>query len=146
MTDETLVREVLHHVTDDLTAPVHRLTETATFRGRRLRRRRRAVKAAGAFAGAVLVGVPLAVTLGGSGSPTGAPVATDPTPVPSAGPTTMPRSAFAPDIREKARWTQMPATHMLPILGDHLLPQGMSLTDAVVKNVDRAPGEPEHVL
>ena len=69
---ETLVRDVLHRATDDLTAPATSLTAAAVVRGRSLRRRRRAaVAAVGTLCAVTLVAVPVATALGGSNPTTG---------------------------------------------------------------------------
>ncbi|MEO6511008.1 MAG: hypothetical protein ABIO16_08470, partial [Nocardioides sp.] len=79
--DETLVRDALQRATDDLTSSAPSLTAVATLHGRRLRRRRRAVATTGTLCAAVLVAVPIGLSLGGS--TTAGSVATDPTPTPS---------------------------------------------------------------
>jgi len=133
-TDETFVREALHRATDDLAAPVHRLTEASTRNGRRLRRRRRILAAAGSLAVVAGVAAPVIILAGQDGR-TGNSIATDPTtslpePVPTEG---------------QVGWWQMPATQMLVHLKD-LSPEGLSFADAVLTNDDRAPGEQEGVL
>ncbi len=134
--DETLVRDVLHRATDDLTAPVPTLTAAATVGGRRLRRRRRAVAAAGTLFAVALVAVPVGLSLGGS--TTAGSVATDPTPTPTPTPTPEP----TPHLVDNDAWAQMPAAEMATTFG-RLAPAGVGLTDVMLTNEDRAPGEPK---
>ena len=138
--DETLVRDVLHRATADLAAPTTSLTATATLNGRRLRRRRRAVAAAGTLCVAALVAVPVVAALGGS-NPTASPqVATDPTAIPSATPT--PSVEPTPHLVDNDAWATMPAADMAALF-ESLAPDGIGLTDVMLTNEDRAPGEPE---
>jgi hypothetical protein len=136
MNDETMVRDALHRATDDLTAPTASLTATATLRGRSLRRRRRAVAAAGSLCAAALVAVPLGLTLGGTSNPGS--VATDPTPTPTPTPSVEP----TPHLVDNDGWAQMPAAEMASAF-EGLAPDGIGLTDVMLTNQDRAPGEPE---
>src|SRR5829696_1278995 len=135
--DETLVREVLHRATDDLTVPGGRLTATAAARGRRLRRRRRALATAGALS-AVMVAVPIVVALGGSDPSSAPPLATDPSPTPTPSPSVEP----TPHLVDNDGWAKMPAAEMAATF-DRLAPAGIGLTDVMLTNEDRAPGEPE---
>jgi hypothetical protein len=132
------VREALRDATNDLAAPVHRLVETAATRGRSLRRRRRAVSVAGALGTCVLVAVLVVAALGGSSATTGPQVATDPTPTPTTTPTPEP----TPHLVDNDAWAQMPAAEMATTF-EGLAPAGIGLTDVVLTNEDRAPGEPE---
>ena len=136
--DETLVRDVLHRATDDLTAPATSLTATAVVRGRSLRRRRRAVAAVGTLCAVTLVAVPVVTALGGSNPTTGPQIATDPTPTPSATPTPSP----TPHLVDNDAWAQMPAGEMATTF-ESLAPAGIGLTDVMLTNEERAPGEPE---
>jgi hypothetical protein len=140
MTDETLVRDVLHRATDDLTAHVPGLTAAAAQGGRRLRRRRRAMTAAGTFCAATLVAVPVIAALGGSNPTTSPQVATDPTPTPSTTPT--PSVEPTPHLVDNDGWAQMPAAEMAATF-EGLAPASIGLTDVMLTNEDRAPGEPE---
>jgi hypothetical protein len=140
MTDETLVRDVLHRATDDMTAPVPSLTTTATVRGRRLRRRRRAMTAAGTLCAAALVAVPVVAALGGSNPGTGPQVATDPTP--AATPTATPSVEPTPHLVDNDGWAQIPAAETATTF-EGLAPDGIGLTDVMLTNEDRAPGEAE---
>ncbi len=140
MTDETLVRDVLHRATEDLTAPATSLTATAAVRGRSLRRRRRVVAAAGTLCAATLVAVPVVAALGGSNPTTSPQVATDPTP--SATPTPTPSVEPTPHLVDNDGWAQMPAAEMATTF-EGLAPAGIGLTDVMTTNEDRAPGEPE---
>jgi hypothetical protein len=142
-TDETLVREVLRRATDDLTAPAHRLTEQASTRGRRLRRRRRVLGTAGALCSAALLAGLVAVVAGGQPHAS-APIATDPAPGPSEA-TQEPQPTPDPQPADAGTWTQMPATQMLTVLKS-LTPDDLSFADPVTTNEDRAPGEPEGVM
>ena len=135
---ETLVRDVLHRATDDLTAPATSLTATAVVRGRSLRRRRRAVAAVGTLCAVTLVAVPVVTALGGSSPTTGPQIATDPTPTPSATPTPEP----TPHLVDNDAWAQMPAAEMATTF-EGLAPAGIGLTDVMLTNEERAPGEPE---
>ena len=138
--DETLVRDVLHRATADLAAPTTSLTATATLNGRRLRRRRRAVATAGTLCVAALVAVPVVAALGGS-NPTASPqVATDPTAIPSATPT--PSVEPTPHLVDNDAWATMPSAEMAALF-ESLAPDGIGLTDVMLTNEDRAPGEPE---
>jgi hypothetical protein len=134
---ETLVRDVLHRATDDLTAPATSLTATAVVRGRSLRRRRRAVAAVGTLCAVTLVAVPVVNALGGSSPTTGPEIATDPTP--SATPTPEP----TPHLVDNDAWAQMPAAEMATTF-EGLAPAGIGLTDVMLTNEERAPGEPEN--
>jgi hypothetical protein len=136
--DETLVRDVLQRTTDDLTAPLPSLTAAATVHGRRLRRRRRALATTGGLCAAALVAVPVFLSLGGS-TKAGS-VATDPTPTPSAPPTS---SAAPPHLVDNDSWATMPAADMATTF-EGLAPAGVGLTDVMLTNVDRAPGEAEN--
>jgi len=135
---ETLVRDLLHRATDDLTAPATSLTATAVVRGRSLRRRRRAVAAVGTLCAVTLVAVPLVTALGGSNPTTGPQIATDPTPTPSATPTPQP----TPHLVDNDAWAQMPAGEMATTF-ESLAPADIGLTDVMLTNEERAPGEPE---
>ena len=138
--DETLVRDVLRRATDDLAAPAASLTATAARNGRRLRRRRRTVAAAGTLCAAARVAVPVVAALGGS-NPTASPqVATDPTAIPSATPT--PSVEPTPHLVDNDAWATMPAADMAALF-ESLAPDGIGLTDVMLTNEDRAPGEPE---
>lgn len=140
--DEILVRDALHRATDHLTSPATSLTATAAVRGRSLRRRRRAVAAAGTFCAATLVAVPVVAALGGS-NPTSSPqVATDPSPTPSATPTPTPSVEPTPHLVDNDAWATMPAAEMATTF-EGLAPAGIGLTDVMLTNEDRAPGEPE---
>jgi hypothetical protein len=141
MTDETMVRDVLHRATDDLAAPVASLTATAALDGRRLRRRRRTVAAVGTLCAATLVGVPVFAALGGSNPSTSPSVATDPTP--SATPTPTPSVEPTPHLIDNDAWATMPAAEMAALF-ESLAPDGIGLTDVMTTNEDRAPGEPEN--
>jgi hypothetical protein len=138
--DETLVRDVLHRATDDLTAPATSLAATATVNGRRLRRRRRVVAAAGTVCAAALVAVPVVAALGGSNPAAGPQVATDPTP--SATPTATPSVEPTPHLVDNDGWAQMPAAEMATAF-EALAPDAFGLTDVHLTNDDRAPGEPK---
>ena len=135
---ETLVRDVLHRATDDLTVPVTSLAATAVVRGRSLRRRRRAVAAVGTLCVVTLVAVPLVTALGGSNPTTGPQIATDPTPTSSATPTPQP----TPHLVDNDAWARMPAGEMATTF-ESLAPAGIGLTDVMLTNEERAPGEPE---
>jgi hypothetical protein len=136
MTDETLVRDVLHRATDDLTAPVPSLTAAATHGGRRLRRRRRSVAAAGTLCAVALIAVPVVASLGGSSATSGPEVATDPTPSQEPSP-----PGPTPHLVDNDGWAQMPAAEMATTF-EGLAPAGIGLTDVMLTNEDRAPGEP----
>jgi hypothetical protein len=136
--DETLVRDVLHRATDDLTAPATSLAATAAVRGRSLRRRRRAVAAVGTLCAVSLVAVPVVAALGGSSLTTAPQVATDSTPAPTPTPTPEP----TPRLVDNDAWAQMPAAEMATTF-EGLAPAGIGLTDVMLTNEDRAPGEPE---
>ena len=136
---ETLVRDVLHRATDDLTAPATSLTATALVRGRSLRRRRRAVAAVGTLCAVTLVAVPVVTALGGSNPTSGPQIATDPTPTPSATPTT---AEPTPHLVDNDAWAQMPAAEMATTF-EGLAPAGIGLSDVMLTNEERAPGEPE---
>ena len=131
--DETLVREVLHRATEDLTAPVPSLTATATVQGRRLRRRRCAMATAGSLCAAALVAVPLLASIG-SDSTAGTDVATDPTP------TVTPTPTALPQLVDNDAWASMPAARMATTF-ERLAPETVGLTDVQLTNEDRAPGE-----
>jgi hypothetical protein len=142
--DETRVREALRRATDELSAPVHRLTATATFGGRRLRRRRRIGTVVATVCAVTAVAVPVGIVLGGSGETADGSIATDPTPTAETAPPA-PTPHSVPSPADEARWTQMPATRMLAVL-EGLTADDVTYADAVVTNEDRAPGEREHVM
>ncbi len=131
LTEETLVRDALYDATNQLAAPVHRLAETATRRGRRLRVRRRATVAAGALLVAASVAVPVGLSLG-------------PNPVRDSEVATDPSVALPdpPPVTGPVAWWDMPASEMLRRLAD-LTPRGLSYADPVLTNEgENAPGEP----
>ena len=132
--EETRVREALHASADELSAPVHRLTQASTRNGRRLRRRRRILAAAGSLAVVAGVAAPVVILAGPDGR-TGNSIATDPT-------TSLPEPLPTDGL---VGWWQMPATQMLVHL-KAMTPDGLSFADPVLTNDDRAPGEQEGVL
>ena len=136
---ETLVRDVLHRATDDLTAPATSLTATAVVRGRSLRRRRRAVAAVGTLCAATLVAVPV-VDRPRRLEPHHRPADRD---RPDARPRARrPRREPTPHLVDNDAWAQMPAAEMATTF-ESLAPAGIGLTDVMLTNEDRAPGEPE---
>jgi len=136
--DERGLRDLLDSTMTDIDAPTARIEREARAQGARIRSRRRSGGLVGLAAGAAIAALALpslAHGLGGGGSD----VAADPssmTPSPAA---TSPWSSAADG------WWAMPAPEMLDRL-TRLLPAGLTVTDAVTMNDDRAPGEPHGPL
>lgn len=151
---EDAVRDRFERAMSDTTAPVDTLRNGAMTRGRRLRRRRQSLVAVGAVAAIAVTGFGVQYAAGGtqaeeandytqSSTPSTPSTPTDNTPspsggVPSLGPDEIPSAN--PDPGPKGWWS-MPASTMVDELRK-LLPEGMRLTDPIIKNEDRAPSEP----
>ncbi|KQZ67529.1 hypothetical protein [Nocardioides sp. Root151] len=134
--DEHAVRDVLHSSMNDVSAPLG--VEVGARRlGRRMRTRRRlgGIAAGGVAAAALAIGVPMVIGGGNDVDerPDNSAVATEPSSSPSEDGTQ--RDPDAP------AWWSMPAGEMAETLAD-LLPAGVTLSDPVTTNTDRAPGEP----
>jgi len=132
--DERGLRELLDSTMTHVGAPTARIEQGARTQGARIRARRRAgglLGVAAVTAIAALTLPSLAHGLGGGGGD----VAADPSSMtPSPAPTKSPSSLAG-------GWWDMPAPEMLDRLTT-LLPEGLTVTDAVTMNDDRAPGEP----
>lgn len=155
---EDAVRDRFERAMSDTTAPVDTLRAGAMTSGRRLRRRRQSLVAAGAVAAIAMTGFGVQYAAGGSEAreandySQGQAPKTAPKPEskteprtggePSPGPSEIPSGSTS---QPPEGWWSMPASTMATELRK-LLPEGMRLTGPETTNADRAPGEPLHEL